>query len=314
MSADAPWPSAARRVVYLGTASPQTDESFATTRRALFQLAAARGQPLTLEHHLAPGTWSIARLRAATANAVAAECDALIAPTGDTALGVVAEYTQHSGQPLPPVVFASFLHPVTAGIVRSMQFPGGRMTGVWLTDDWHAKRLSLLRQAFLGVRRVGVLMDRFWGTALDFQPDVAQPAAALGIEVERFDADSEGELDEVMQSPAAARVDGWYVTDSYISWLAEARIIEHLRRLQRPAIHTTVSEVADGGALLAYAADREFVFDALADLTLRVLRGEDPGSIPVQRPRRFILAVRPRPEPASLRIHPSVVRRADLVF
>jgi hypothetical protein len=66
--------------------------------------------------------------------------------------------------------------------------------------------------------------------------------------------------------------------------------------------------------LMAFAQDVPAATEMLADLTLRILRGEDAGSIPVQRPKKFILAVRPRDEPGVPQIHPSVIRRADRVY
>jgi putative tryptophan/tyrosine transport system substrate-binding protein len=302
------------RVVYLGSDDEAKDSSFKAMRESLERLAAARAVVARLDHRLVHARLSKPQQQALAAEVIDRGCDALIAPTADTALAAATALRRPGRRHQPPVLFASFGDPVVMGIVPTSQRPGGRITGVSLTDTWHAKRLELLREAFGPIRTVGVLLDRLWLPVVSYAVDVADPAAALGLHTVRFDADTVEELDTVMHSRAAAGMDAWYIADSYISWLAEARIIEHMRRLRRPAIHTTESEVADGGALMAYAADREFVFDALADLTLRVLRGEDPGSIPIQRPRRFVLAVRPRAEPAALRIHPSVVRRADRVY
>lgn len=302
------------RVVYLGSDVIARDSSFVALRESLERLSSKRGAMVHLEHRLMPAIATRVQQQDMVARTVDRGCDLLIAPTGDSALAAALEQRGSGRLYRPPVVFASFSDPVVTGIVPSLRAPGGRITGISLTDVWHAKRLELLRESFADLRHLGVLLDRLWVPVRSFEEDIARPAAALGLQAVRFDADSADELDALMHSPEAARMDAWYVVDSYISWLAEARIIEHLRRLERPAMHTTESEVADGGALMAYAADREFVFDALADLTLRVLRGEDPGSIPVQRPRRFVLAVRPREAPAALRIHPSIVRRADRVY
>jgi ABC-type uncharacterized transport system substrate-binding protein len=116
-----------------------------------------------------------------------------------------------------------------------------------------------------------------------------------------------------MQNLGPDAPDAWYVPATYLAYFAEASILQHLQRLGRPSMHTTLGEVARG-APMAYVQDTRFVFDAMADLTHRVLRGVDAGSIPVQGPRQFVLAVRPRDTPAALRVHPSVVRRADRIY
>jgi putative tryptophan/tyrosine transport system substrate-binding protein len=308
MSVDVP-----RKVVYLGYDTPAQDAGFSALQQSLRHMAPSHGVRLHLQHHLIPTTPETAQ-RSAVQAAMALGCEVLVAPDAASAGIAAAALRQPAPAARQALVFSSFANPVAMGIVASMQAPGGRATGISLFDTWHGKRLELLREAFPGVHRVGVLLDRFWEPTATFAALIDAPAAALGLAALRFDADTPQELDAVMHSPAAARMDAWYVADSYIADLAEAQVIAHLARLQRPAIHTTVNEVAKGGALMAYAADRGFVFDALADLTLRVLRGEDPGGIPIQRPRRFVLAVRPREQPFALRIDPSVVRRADRIF
>ena len=77
-------------------------------------------------------------------------------------------------------------------------------------------------------------------------------------------------------------------------------------------MHATDREVAQG-ALMAYSQDTAYTAEALADLALRVAMGERAGDIPVQRPRRFVLSVRPRDEPAALRLPAHLVKRADRV-
>ena len=112
---------------------------------------------------------------------------------------------------------------------------------------------------------------------------------------------------------AALRLDGWYIPATFVAYEYEREIIDALQRMKVPAIHATEQEVA-AGALMAYAPDTGFVWDTLAELCLRVLGGEDAGAIPIQRPRRFSLAVRPRDEPRVLRLAPNLIQRADRVY
>jgi putative tryptophan/tyrosine transport system substrate-binding protein len=211
------------------------------------------------------------------------------------------------------IVFASSVDPVQAGMVRSHLAPGGRITGVSFFDGLEAKRLEMLRDAFPNARRVGVLVDKNWPQTDSFDLSVASPATALRFAIQPFPADTAEDVDSIMQGAEARQMDAWYVPRNYVSFLAEQKIIDHIRRLNVPAIHATEQEMA-AGALMAYIQDTTFIYDALADLTLRILRGEDAGSIPIQRPKKFILAVRPRADPGTPQIDPSVIRRADRVY
>lgn len=211
------------------------------------------------------------------------------------------------------LVFASFPDPVAFGLVDTMQRPGRRTTGVSLADHLHGKRLELLRDAYPSLRRIGVLGDRGWASRLDLEQALHTPARALGLSVNVFVADSEAEVDALFKSPGAAGVQAWYVAPTLVADLAMPQILGHLRRLGVPAIHTSAAEM-NAGALMAYAQDSSFVYGSLAELTARVASGVDAGDIPVQRPRRFVLSVRPRDEPASLRLPAQLVDRADRIY
>jgi putative tryptophan/tyrosine transport system substrate-binding protein len=211
------------------------------------------------------------------------------------------------------IVFASASEPVRLGLAKSYRLPGVGITGVSFFDELDAKRLELLRDAFPNIQRVGVLADDTSTQYMHFEATLAKPAAALGLSVTRFRANSIDDANRILRSADAADMQAWYVPRNYVSFIAEREIIEHIRRLNIPAIHATEQEVRNG-ALMAYIQDTTFMYDALADLTLRILRGEDAGSIPIQRPKKFILAVRPRDEPGTPQINPSVIRRADKVY
>lgn len=261
--------------------------------------AAAWPLPLTDAARAGPGSWLASWLADPTA--------VIVATTAGLAAAVLAEPRQAS------VVFSSYIDPVHRGLVASLVKPGKRTTGVSLADTWHAKRLDLLREAFPGLQRVGVLLDRSLARLQPFDQHFAQPARALGLQALALVADAREELDTALAQSAALRLDGWYVPPTFVAYEFEREIIDTLQRLQIPAIHATEPEV-EAGALMAYAPDTGFVWDTLAELCLRVLGGEDAGAIPVQRPRRFSLAVRPRDEPRALRLAPNLVQRADRVY
>jgi putative tryptophan/tyrosine transport system substrate-binding protein len=312
IAADSTGAQTPKRVLYLAAEDLSKVNAFPAVQKAFERSAPNSGLIVHLEYRQV--VLRASDHRKALLAAIDSGCDAMIAHTGGHARALAQEYQTADRIHKPPVVFASFSDPVKLGLVESLARPGGRLTGVALADTSHGKRLELLQEAFGQVRAVGVLLDRKWVGVPSFEHEIGLPAAKLGLTVQRFDADTPEELDRVMHSTQAARMDAWYVANSYIVYVAEARVIEHLRRLQRPAIHTFEREVSKGGTLMAYASDHSFVFSTMADLTLRVLRGEDPASIPVQRPRRFVLAVRPRPGPAALQINPSIIRRADRIY
>lgn len=230
----------------------------------------------------------------------------LVAPTGNSATMAVA-LARHT-----PVVFASFLDPIRAGFAASDRTPGGMATGVSLADWLDAKRLHALREAFPRIRRVGVLTDRSWAQHYQGEARVRADAQALGLQARFYIGNTADDIDALLSAPAAAQEDAWYVMPTNFAYVGEARIRAHLQRLGAPAMLSTAGEVERGGAL-AYVADAGFVYPKLAELVGRVIGGEAPGGIPIERPRRFLLVARADAHCQGRPISMRLLRRADRI-
>jgi putative tryptophan/tyrosine transport system substrate-binding protein len=299
-------PVTALRVVYFGPSQAESDTRFARFRQAMSKRNPMHQPAVRLEYANISGM-PAAQAAAAMARVMATAPHVVVTPTATLALTALAA-PQRSA-----VVFSSIVDPLATGLVSSLRSPGLNVTGVSLFDDLDGKRLELLRDAFPAVKQVGVVVDRYWPQYADFDQALVRPAAALGLVAKPFVADTLIELHTLMQSPEWREMDAWYVPWNYIAGVAQLQIIAEIKRSNLPAIHGSEPDVAHG-ALMAYAQDASWVYDTLADLTLRILRGEDAGSIPIQRPKKFILAVRPRDEPGTPQINPSIIRRADRVY
>lgn len=306
MAADAGLARPPRVIAYVGSWTQHTDSAYER-----FVDAMRRNHPelsTTLVFQYVHGADSDqAALEAAISSAMARHPAVLVTPTGDSARAA------RRLSAAAPVVFASHLDPIKARIVDSMRAPGGRITGVSLADWLHMKRLELLRDAYPDTKSVAILADQSWAEAYEAQSLATSVARQFGLEATLVYAEDEVDVDKVMLDPSSSRFDAWYIPPTYVAYRAEARIIGHLARLGKPAIHSTSSEVRNG-ALMAYEQDTSFVFGALANLVSRICAGEDPASIPIERPRRYVLSVRSAWNSGKAPMEQSVVRRADQVF
>lgn len=237
----------------------------------------------------------------------------VLAPTGTSAVAAQAVVGQH------PLIFASYIDPINLGLVdqnrhrhRHRHRPRP-IAGISLADMLDLKRMELLRLAFPTVRSVVVLVDRSWWEASNFEALRQDARKMLGINLSYVLAESADDVRALARRGDLAEFDAWYVPGTYVAYLAEPQIIALLRSLGKPAIHSTVQEV-ENGAVIAYEQDSSFAFGALADLTARVLSGEDARSIPIERPRRFVLAVRADAEAIALGLSPAILRQADLIY
>jgi putative tryptophan/tyrosine transport system substrate-binding protein len=306
LGGDVPRPPPASLIAVIGSASEAEDPGFARFRVALNRSWPAEA-PRPVLVYRRNSEADDGHLAEAIGSALKEQPRVLVVQTG-AAARVASAMAQDA-----PIVFASFLDPIRFGIVETMQRPGRRTTGVSLFDDLHLKRLELLKDAFPHVRTVSVLADRDW-YAFEANVESLRTRAKehLGMDLIAHEANSVEALDALVNNPRAQEADAWYIPPTYIAYLAEAKIIAALRRLQRPAMHTTTQEVANG-ALMAYSPDGRFAYEAMAELARRVAFGEDAGSIPIQRPYRYTLSVRIEPDAPWARIDPSVVLRADRV-
>jgi putative tryptophan/tyrosine transport system substrate-binding protein len=228
-----------------------------------------------------------------------------VAPTVDTAQAARTATRA-------PVVFSAFLHPVRAGLVSTEMPRPEQVTGIALDDRLLGKRLDILKEAVPSIHTVGLLTDQDWRHDSALDEVLAAEQRRTGLEVRIFMAETPADVAAILNAGPARAVDAWYIPATEVGYLAEAQIIGFLRTTKKPAIHATLAEVRHG-ALMAYAQDTSFVFDSLAGLANRICNGQPAGSIPVERPRRFILSVRAEYDLGGLKVSPDVVARADQI-
>lgn len=297
-------PTTSNLVIFIGDGSAELFEPWQKFRQAWADQQSSEAMPARLAY-LATPQQDLAAKRALIVKTAWQSAAVLVAPTGNSALMAAA-----AGR--GSVVFASFIDPIRAGLAHSDRYPGGRVTGISLADWLDAKRLQLLRDAFPTIRRVGVLADPSWAEHYDGEARVLRDAAALQLHATMYYGTVASDIDRLMSSPTAAAQDAWLVLPTNLAYIGEVQIAAHLKRLGVPGMFSTEREVRRGGAL-AYVADASFVYPKLAELAARVVQGEDPGRIPIERPRRYWLLARAdasfRGEPISLRL----LRRANRV-
>src|SRR3954451_8329615 len=117
---------------------------------------------------------------------------AVIATTGQIA-GALAAKAETS---TIPIVFTTGSDPVRLGLVRSLNQPGGNVTGVTtLSVQLEPKRLELLHSAVPRAGRIGALVNPRRPEAATEAGQVREAARALGLNLEILRASSEHEVE-----------------------------------------------------------------------------------------------------------------------
>src|SRR6516225_2875595 len=189
----AAWPLAARAqqsampvIGFLSARSPYGSvPHVAAFRQGLAEAGFVEGRNLRIEFRWAHGQYD--QLPILAADLVDRQVAVIAAVTPPAALAAKA------ATKTIPIVFTTMLDPAKAGLVESLNRPGGNATGAYtLATSLEGKRLELLHEVVPKVARIAVLVNpHFWGTELELK-DLHEAARILGLEMLVLEASSEG--------------------------------------------------------------------------------------------------------------------------
>jgi putative ABC transport system substrate-binding protein len=217
--------------------------------------------------------------------------------------------------PTTPVVFVIGEDPVEAGLVASLNRPGGNATGVSdFVNQLVAKRLDLLQQAVPGTALIGLLVNPRNPNA---EPDAKEARAAvkaLGQKLLVVKATSDRELEAAFETLAQERADALTVNIDPFLFRAHDQIISLAARYGLPAIYPLRAFV-DAGGLMSYSPNRFVSWHQAGLYAARILHGEKPADLPVQRANKVELVINLKSWKAlGLNISASILFLADEVI
>jgi putative ABC transport system substrate-binding protein len=213
-----------------------------------------------------------------------------------------------------PIVFTNVADPVASGFVASLGRPGGNATGVGTNEAPIAgKWLELLKEIAPGITRVLVLMSPDARPQQVLADAIAAAAPALGLTLVTGTVREPEDYDR--EIVAFARDPGGVVA---LSNPIFARIYERVHALaahhRLPAVYNYPIYARSGG-LISYGPDNIALIHEVGRYVDKILRGADPGNLPVQQPTRFLLVVNVKAAKAlGLTVPQSLLARADEVI
>jgi putative ABC transport system substrate-binding protein len=189
-----------------------------------------------------------------------------------------------------PLVFTLLTDPVAIGVARSLDHPGGTMTGLTTFNAvLTAKRLQLLHEV-VPARRVAVLSNHTSPPSPAQVELLTGAARSLGIDLIRVDAQSPGELAGAFAKMSQAGVGALLVENDAMFFSQRARIVGLAATHRLPAVYAE-REFADAGGLIAYATNLPATFRRAATYVEKILKGAKPGDLPIEAPTRIELVI-----------------------
>jgi putative tryptophan/tyrosine transport system substrate-binding protein len=215
-----------------------------------------------------------------------------------------------------PIVFETAADPVKLGFVASLNRPGGNLTGVTnLNVEVGPKRLELLRELIPTATKVAVLVNPTSPALTEqFLRDLQAAAPALGMQLHVLHASTERDFDMVFATLGQLRADALLIGPDLFFF----RHIEQLGALALrhavPAIHQYRPFVAAGG-LMSYGANESETYRLIGIHAGKILKGEKPADLPVQRSTKVELIINLKTAKAlGLNVPLSLLGRADEVI
>ena len=298
------------RIGWLGLDAKGNPHFLEAFRQRLHGLGYVEGRNLVIEYRDAEG--KVERLPALAAELAALKVDVIVA--GATAQALAA---QKATKTIPIVFLAS--DPVASGLVASLARPGGNLTGVsTLGPDLVGKSLELLTQAVPGVRSIAVLWhpgvagERTVGNMLT---GAEVSGRALGVRLQFVEARGPADLDKAFAEMTRARVGALIVLPSAPLAVQRKRLVDLAAKNRLPALYISMRECVAAGGLMSYGADSHALYPRMAMYVDKILKGAQPGDLPVEQPTKFELVInRKATRGLGLTIPPSVLERADEVI
>ncbi len=291
--------------LHSGSQAPYA-EMVSAFRKGLSETGFDDGRNVVIEYRWADGHYD--RLPALTDELVKRRIAVLYASGGS-----VSALAAKNAAPGVPLIFLMGSDPVKAGVVASLNRPGGNATGVTLfTVDLEAKRLEILRQLLPSLTVFAALINPSNPNAADVTSALQSAARTLGLEALMLQAATEAQLDAVLGNlPRAGALlvsnDPFYVSQ-------RAKIIAAVDRGRIPAIYQSREFPASGG-LASYGSNLADMYRKSGTYVGQVLKGAKPSDLPVQLPTKFEFVVNLKTAKAlGLAVPASLLAAADEVI
>jgi len=192
-----------------------------------------------------------------------------------------------------PIVFMIGGDPVAGGLVSSLNYPGGNITGITsIASEIGSKRLEVLHQLVPKANAIAVLVNPNNSTATASPRDsiLRSTAAAFGLQLVYLSASTLSEIEAAFAEIAKQKFGSLYITPDPYFINQAARLAELSTRYAVPA-SAEMREYPVSGGLMSYGLDLQEMNRLAGNYVGRILKGTKPTDLPVQRATKLELVI-----------------------
>jgi putative ABC transport system substrate-binding protein len=311
----ASWPLAARAqqpmplIGFLHSASPEpVTHILAGFHHGLGDTGYVEGRNLAIEYRWARGRYD--QLSALAADLLQRRVAVIVAGGGEHTARAAKMATS-----TVPVVFTSASDPVRAGLVASLNRPGGNLTGtVSFTSVVETKKFGLLREMVPDAAATAMLINPTFPPAEPDAKEVQAAAQTLGHRLFVLRASNEQEIDTAFATLVEQRAGALLVAGDPFFNSRREQLVALAARHSLPGIYEFREYVVAGG-LMSYGISLPDNYRQMGIYVGRILQGAKPAELPIMQPTKFVLAINLRTaKTLSLSVPPSLLAIADEVI
>jgi len=213
-----------------------------------------------------------------------------------------------------PIVFATGADPLRARLVESLNRPSGNITGISAMNlELGSKWVGLLHELLPTAKRIAILINIENADAARLMiTDTQEAAFSMGLQTEFVFASNEGEIEPAL-SGLGARSQGLIIQPD-VAFQNRAEVAALAIREKLPAL-AAQQDFAKADGLMSYGSSFIEAHRLAGTYVGRILKGEKPEDLPVQRATKFDFVINLKTAKAlGLTIPPTLLARADEVI
>ena len=298
---------------YLGSETPDRYSSRLTAfREGLEETGYAAGRNVEIDYRWAEGRYDrLPQLAKELAGQLAHRHPAVIVAPGGAEVALAAK----SATTTVPIVFEMGGDPVALGVVNSLSRPGGNLTGVSsLSVEVSRKRLEFMRELRSDTNVFAVALNPASPTSELQLKSLQAAASSLGIQLVILKASAEHEFEAMFAAVREKRAGGLvFSSDPYFAYRSQQLAVLAVRHAV-PAM-TQSRDFPLAGGLMSYGGDFTQSHRNSGLYAGRILKGEKPSDLPVQRVTKVELFINLKAAIAlGVSFPPSLLSSADWVI
>jgi putative tryptophan/tyrosine transport system substrate-binding protein len=293
LSGAAAWPLVARAqqpaLPVIGFLSSETPSGYAfraaAFRQGLSEAGYVESRNVAIEYRWAEGHYD--RLPALAADLVRRHVAVIAAAGTQSALAAKAATTTI------PIVFSTAADPVAEGLVASLARPGGNATGVNnLATELVQKQIEKLHQMVPAATAIAALVNPTNPTLAEPATKAVQAAGrTLGLKmIHIIQASTERDIDAAFATLFRLGAGALVVCPDTFFTSRRDQIAALAIRHAIPVIYH-LRELPAAGGLMSYGPSATDGYRRVGIYAARILNGERPGDLPVQRATKFDLVI-----------------------